>query len=257
MFVESGAADQPQRMHRGCGLERLGRADQPGVALVERREDRGRARMQIEWNVEALDRLPERPILRHVVMPYHPRIGGLRIAVDERAFESEVLDAALELLRRALRLLHRQGGHAGEPVGTLCDLRCEHVVGPVGDLRRLLGIGDALNRRRIERRDHDLDAGAVHQTQTLILKVQKPVPQFPPHMGTERLRIAERGFDREMILERDLSLHVLSRTNNDALDKTRSGLCALDYARTWQRWPVSLTLAGLCARARGDLSFRP
>src|SRR4029434_11332168 len=27
---------------------------------------RGRPRMQIEWNVEALDRSPERPILRHV-----------------------------------------------------------------------------------------------------------------------------------------------------------------------------------------------
>jgi hypothetical protein len=72
------------------------------------------------------------------------------------------------------------------------------------------------------------------------------------------LRIAERGFDREMILERDLSLHVLSRNNNDALDETRTGLCAYpDYARTWERWPVSITLARLCDRGRGDLSFRP
>ena len=129
-------------------------------------------------------------------------------------------------MRRALRLLHRQGGHADEPVGTLCDLRRKDVVGPAGDLRGLFRIDDALNRRRIERRNHDLDAGCVHQAQTLILKVQKPVPQFRPHMGTERLRIAERGFDREMILERDFSLHVLSRNNNDALDKTRTGLCA-------------------------------
>src|ERR1700746_2948706 len=29
-----------------------------------------------------------------------------------------------------------------------------------------------------------------------------------------------------MILERDFSLHVLSRNNNDALDKKRTGLCA-------------------------------
>jgi len=32
-------------------------------------------------------------------------------------------------------------------------------------------------------------------------------------------------------------------TNNDALDETWSGLCAYpDYARTWERWPVSITL---------------
>src|SRR6516165_3611508 len=60
--------------------------------------------MQIEGNVEALDRLPERPILRPVVVHHHPRIPGLRIAVDQRAFESELLDAALQLLRRDLRL---------------------------------------------------------------------------------------------------------------------------------------------------------
>jgi hypothetical protein len=45
-------------------------------------------------------------------------------------------------------------------------------------------------------------------------------------MRTERLRIAQRGFDREMILERDLSLHVFSRKQSDALDKARSRLCA-------------------------------
>src|SRR5262249_6800455 len=79
------------------------------------------------------------------------------------------------------------------------------------DLPALFGIGDALNGWRIERRNHDLDAGCVHQPQTLVLKVEEPVPQLAPYVGTERLRIAEGGFDREMILERDFSLHVLPR----------------------------------------------
>jgi len=42
------------------------------------------------------------------------------------------------------------------------------------------------------------------------------------------LRIAERGFDREMILERDFSLQVFSRKHREVLDATRTG-----YARTW------------------------
>jgi hypothetical protein len=45
-------------------------------------------------------------------------------------------------------------------------------------------------------------------------------------MGTERLRIAQRGFDREMILERDFSLHMFSRKHGDALDAARTGRCA-------------------------------
>ena len=69
-------------------------------------------------------------------------------------------------------------------------------------------VGDGLDRRRVERRDHDLDAGFVHQAQPLVLEVQQRGPQLGPDMGAEQLRIAERGLDREMILERDFSLHV-------------------------------------------------
>src|SRR5262249_38708608 len=133
----------PQRMDRSVGRKAPGRSDQPGVAFVERRADRGRPRMQIEGNVEALDRSPERPISWLVVVHYHLRIPGLRIVVDERAFESEVVDAALELLRRDLRLLHRQGGYADKPVGMLCDLRREDVIWAAGGLRRPLCCGDA------------------------------------------------------------------------------------------------------------------
>ena len=48
------------------------------------------------------------------------------------------------------------------------------------------------------------------------------MPQLGPDMGAERLRIAERGLDREMILERDFSLHGSSGNDNHAW----TGLCA-------------------------------
>jgi hypothetical protein len=48
-------------------------------------------------------------------------------------------------------------------------------------------------------------------------------------MGPEHLRIAERRFSREMIFERDFSLHVSSRNGR---------CCAGDYARTRDGLPA-------------------
>jgi hypothetical protein len=48
------------------------------------------------------------------------------------------------------------------------------------------------------------------------MKIEQPVSQLGPHVRSEWLRIAKRGFDREVILERDLSLHAFSRTYGDA-----------------------------------------
>jgi hypothetical protein len=52
----------------------------------------------------------------------------------------------------------------------------------------------------------------IHQAQALVLEIQEAVAQLASDMGAERLRVAERGLDREVILERDFSLHVASRT---------------------------------------------
>jgi hypothetical protein len=56
----------------------------------------------------------------------------------------------------------------------------------------------------------------VHQPQTLVMKIEQPVSKLGPHVRSEWLRIAKCGFDREVILERDLSLHAFSRTYGDA-----------------------------------------
>src|SRR5262249_15371516 len=151
MLVEQAAADQPQSVDRGFGRKGPGRSDEPGVAFVERRAHRERPRMPIEGTVVPLDRAPIRRIWRAVVVPHHRRIAGLRIAVDERAFESELFDAVLKLLRRDLRLLHRQGGYADKPVGTLCDLRREDIIGAAGGLPRPLPGGGTPEWRRLGR----------------------------------------------------------------------------------------------------------
>ena len=114
----------------------------------------------------------------------------------------------MQLLDCDLGVLHGQGGDADEAVGTLRDLSGQYVVRLASELGRSLALGYPLDGRRIQRRDHDLDAGFVHQPQALVLKVQKTMPQLGPHVAAERLRVSEGGLDREMILERDLSLHV-------------------------------------------------
>jgi hypothetical protein len=124
--------------------------------------------------------------------------------------KTEILDAALELRRRAIRVLHRQCRNADEAIRPLCDLLRQHVVRLARHIYRPFDIGDCLDGRGIERRDHDLDAGVIHQPQPLVLEVEEARTQFRPHMGAEDLRIAERGHGREMILERDFSLHISS-----------------------------------------------
>ncbi len=182
--------------------------------------------MQIEWNVELFDHAPERPVLRQIVI--HRGVGraDLREAVDQGAPETEVLDAALQLRRGIVRVLHGQRRNAHETVGTLGDLPRQDVVCLAGHLCRPFDIGYRLDGGGIERRDHDFDAGGIHEPQPLVLEVEEARSQLRPHMGAEDLRIAERGLGREMILERDFSLHIPSGRR-----LWRAGLCADSTAR--------------------------
>ena len=95
VFVEQPGADQPQRMHRRLRGKGPVRAHQPGMAVIEPAPARQRvARVQIERHVELLHRAPERPVLRQIVIEHVVRRAGLREAVDQRADEAELLDAA-------------------------------------------------------------------------------------------------------------------------------------------------------------------
>ena len=208
MFVEQAAADQPQRMHRGLRRKRPVRPEQPGMAFVLLGPARQRiARMQIERHVERLDRAPERPVLRQIVIGHVIRRCRLREAVDQRTDKPEFLDAARELSGRSFRILHRQRGEGGEATGALAHVLSENVVGLLGHFDSALDVVDRLHRRRVQRQDHHLDAVLVHFAQAQVLDVEQTRAELVPHMRSEHLRIAERRLDGEMFFERDLALH--------------------------------------------------
>ena len=118
--------------------------------------------MEIEGHVERRDHAPEGPVLRQIVV--QRALSELGEAVDQRALEAEILDAALELAARQVRVLERQRGEALEALRAARDLLGEEVVGAARDLARLPGLGNRLHRRRVERQDHHLHAVRVHLT---------------------------------------------------------------------------------------------
>src|SRR6185437_16554902 len=96
-FVEQAAADQPQRVHGGFGVERPVRAKQPRMPFVNLRAARQRvAWMQIERNVERFDGAPERAVLGRVVIDRAIGLFDLRETIYQRATKSELLDATIE-----------------------------------------------------------------------------------------------------------------------------------------------------------------
>ena len=116
MGIEQARSHQAQRMNRRLLSERPGRAHQPRMSFIDRAVFRQRiARVQIEGQAGLLDRRPERPVLRQVVIDRPLAVADLREAVDQRATETERLDAALELLDREIRILHRQRGKRLKP----------------------------------------------------------------------------------------------------------------------------------------------
>ncbi len=207
-FVEQARADQPQRVHRGLGVERPVRPEQPVMAFVHFRPARQRvARVQIERHVERLDRAPERPVLRQVVIEHGVRRAGLGKAVDQRADKAELLDAARQFRGSGLRVLHRQRGKGGKAAGALGALVGEHVVGLARHRDGALDVVDRLDRRRVERQDHHFDAVFVHLGKAHVLDVDEPRPELLPDVRAEHLGVAERCLDGEVLLERDLALH--------------------------------------------------
>src|SRR6202030_2785458 len=110
-------------MYRGLVAERPDRAEQPRVTFVDLGVARQWiARMQIERYVELFRHGPKRPVLRQVVIRRRLGIADLREAVDQRAAEAELLDAALQLARRAVGALHGERRQALEAVRSLAHL---------------------------------------------------------------------------------------------------------------------------------------
>ena len=111
-------------------------------------------------------------------------------------------------LRGEVGVLQRQRGQRLEAVRPLAHLLGEIVVGLARDLVGLLGIGDGLDRRRVQRQDHHLHAELVHQPQPPAMQVEDALAHLDPDVvGKESLGIVQRVVDREMLFEPDLALH--------------------------------------------------
>jgi hypothetical protein len=84
----------------------------------------------------------------------------------------------------------------------------EKVVGAAGDVGRAPRIRNGLDRRGVERQEHELHAAAVHLAQAVLLDVQDPLLKLgPDRVAEESLRIVERFGDREMLFQANLAFH--------------------------------------------------
>jgi hypothetical protein len=89
------------------------------------------------------------------------------MAVDVRALETELPDAAIKLLCRLVWRLDRQGGEASKALRVTLDRLGEEVVGIAGaryGVNRL----NLLDARRIERKNLHIDAGGIHLGNALV-----------------------------------------------------------------------------------------
>ncbi len=170
--------------------------------------ERNFARMQVERNAEPLDLGPERPELRQVVIDDGVGSADLRIAVDQRALEAEIVDAAGKFTRGFQRILHRQRGETCKTVRTPGDLFGQHVVGLTRGRDRLRRIRNRLDAAGIEREHLHRDAGCVHLLQPFVMKVRQPRLDLAP-IALRRPAVSDAFGLRggEMFLDGDLVLH--------------------------------------------------
>jgi hypothetical protein len=111
--------------------------------------------MQVDRHVEGFGAFKHRP--EELVV----KVAPVDVAVDQCPHETLVVDDALELARGGLRVAHRQGGEAEEPLGILRDRSCDIVVRLPGQLDRERWL-EGLGARGGVREDLHADPRLVH-----------------------------------------------------------------------------------------------
>src|SRR5207302_5074489 len=99
--------------------------------------------------------------------------ANLGEAVYHEAVKSELLHAPFQLARRSLGILHRQRREATEACGMAPDMLGEYVIRAPSHRNRLLGVGDALNSRRVEREDGEGRTAFIHSLQALLRDIEQ------------------------------------------------------------------------------------
>ena len=129
--------------------------------------------MQVQRKVQLFQLLPERQIPRIVQIHDGIQIANLRKSVDHCSFEAQFLDASRQLGDRGVRILHRQSRETCETIRPLCDELRQDIVGFAGHLSGTFRLRYALNRRIMQRQDHELDSILVHFRQTELFEVEQ------------------------------------------------------------------------------------
>ena len=130
------------------------------------------------------------------------------LAVGRIDHRPEILHRALNLACRTFRILHRKCGDPLKSVGSLRDFLSQKVIRPLSEICRHYRIEDALDRGRIERKDHHLDPMLVHEPETPVVKVDHTAAKFIPELLWELTDWVFKGFvEGEVLLDCDLAAH--------------------------------------------------
>jgi len=130
------------------------------------------------------------------------------LAVDQRPFETELLDGALELRSGGARVLRRKGGEAGIALRPLLHLPRQKIIGvlrqPDGRFRILF----RLHAGRGGRENDEVDARLVHRLQPQLVEVGKASLDVGEHrvaLGRPRDEFLGEFRRREMFFKRDFA----------------------------------------------------
>ncbi len=147
--------DDPQQVQTGLDGEPVDRAVQAGLEHRADHVPRRGVRVQVNGGVQGLGGLEYGPEFSIVeVLP-------LGVGVDDDTLEAQAARAALDLLRRALRILRGDRGQPAEPVGIPLARFGQPFVGQRGHGDRPVPVED-LGAGTGQRDDLAVDAGCVH-----------------------------------------------------------------------------------------------
>ncbi len=138
--IEDAAGQQPQHVEAHLDAEAEHRAVEPRVDHRADHRVGRRLRMDVERLAGIGERAEDRVILRLV------EIMALGVAVDHHPVEAQLVRAAADLLRRPVRVLRRDRGHAVKTVRIAFARLLELIVGARRDALGLVGIEERLAR---------------------------------------------------------------------------------------------------------------
>ena len=118
--------------------------------------------MHVEGDIQLLQLFPERQIDRIIQILVLLGYIYLRKAVHQNSNAAQFLNAAMHFLYGLIHILHGKSRKPLQAIWQFGNGVGHDVIGLFSHGDRFLAIGDALNRGRVERKDHHVHAVFVH-----------------------------------------------------------------------------------------------